>query len=257
MQFSETELLSFIARFIWSFLRIGALFVTLPIFSSHSVPVRLRLILALALTFLVLPLLPPAPSVGLFSYQGLMIGVQQVFIGLLAGFVLQLVFAAIIFGGQSIAYSMGLGFAALVDPQTGVQVPVISQFYLILATLVFLALDGHLLLIKMLTDSFQTIPIALDGIGKAGLWALIAWSGRLFAGGVLLALPVMVTLLLVNIGFGVATRAAPQLNIFSVGFPVTLLLGLLLIWITLPPVIDQFSALLGDGYGLIGQILHL
>jgi len=171
--------------------------------------------------------------------------------------IVQLVFAAVVFAGQGVALSMGLGFASMVDPQNGQQVPVVAQLYVITSTLIFLGLDGHLLLIKMLLDSFTSLPIGIDGITKTDIWAVIAWSSRMFAGGLLLAMPVIVSLLLVNIGFGVATRAAPQLNIFSVGFPVTLMLGILLIWLTLPNVLDQFDGILTDAYDLIGQLLRL
>jgi flagellar biosynthetic protein FliR len=109
----------------------------------------------------------------------------------------------------------------------------------------------------MLLDSFKTLPIGIDGIDKAGIWTILAWSSRMFAGGLLLAMPVMASLLLINIIFGVAARAAPQLQIFSVGFPVTLMLGMLLVWKTLPDVLDQFSGMLTDAYDLIGQLLRL
>lgn len=209
------------------------------------------------MTFVVMPLLPAFPAVDMFSYEGGMVAIAQVMIGLSGGGIVQLVFAAVVFAGQGIALSMGLGFASMVDPQNGQQVPVIAQLYVITGTLIFVSLDGHLLLIKMLLDSFTSLPIGIDGIAKAGIWAIIAWSSRMFAGGLLLAMPVIVSLLLVNIGFGVATRAAPQLNIFSVGFPVTLILGIVLIWLTLPYVLDQFTGILTDAYDLIGQLLRL
>jgi flagellar biosynthetic protein FliR len=221
------------------------------------VPARVRLILAVALTFVVMPLLPAFPVVDLFSYEGIGMAITQVMLGLSSGFILQLVFAAIIFTGQGIALSMGLGFASMVDPQNGQQVPVVAQLYVITSTLMFLSLDGHLLLIKMLLDSFISLPIGMDGLSKTDIWAIIAWSSQLFVGGLLLAMPVIVSLLLVNVGFGVAARAAPQLNIFSVGFPVTLMLGMLLVWLTLPDVLDQFSGLLTNAYDLIGQLLRL
>ena len=145
----------------------------------------------------------------------------------------------------------------MVDPQSGKQVPVISQSYTMTGTLIFLSLDGHLRLIKMLLDSFMSLPIGPEGLAKADLWSVIAWSSRMFAGGLLLAMPLVISLLLVNIGFGVATRAAPQLNIFSVGFPVTLLLGIVLIWLTLPLVLEQFSGILTDAYELVEQLLRL
>ena len=204
-----------------------------------------------------MPLLPPLPAVEMFSYTGFMMAIAQVVIGLTSGFILQLVFSSVVFAGQGVALSMGLGFSTMVDPQNGQQVPVIAQFYTVTTTLIFISLDGHLLLIQMLLDSFKTLPIGIDGIDKAGIWSILAWSSRMFAGGLLLAMPVIASLLLVNIIFGVAARAAPQLQIFSVGFPVTLMLGLLLVWKTIPDVLDQFSGMLTDAYDFIGQLLRL
>lgn len=238
-------------------MRISAMFVSVPLFSIRAVPARVRLILSVAITLVIMPLLPPLPTVEMFSYTGFMMALTQVMIGLTSGFILQMVFAAVVFAGQGIALSMGLGFSMMVDPQNGQQVPVIAQFYTVTTTLIFISLDGHLLLIQMLLDSFKTLPIGIDGIDKAGIWSIIAWSSRMFAGGLLLAMPVIASLLLVNIIFGVAARAAPQLQIFSVGFPVTLMLGLLLVWKSIPDVLDQFSGMLTDAYDFIGQLLRL
>ncbi len=238
-------------------MRISAMFIAVPLFSIQAVPARVRLILSVVITLVVMPLLPPLPAVEMFSAPGLMVAISQIMIGLTTGFILQLVFATVVFAGQAIALSMGLGFSTMVDPQNGQQVPVISQIYTITATLIFISLDGHLLLIQMLLDSFKSLPIGMEGIAKAGIWDIIEWSGRVFAGGLLLAMPIVAALLLVNIIFGVAARAAPQLQIFSVGFPVTLMLGLLLVWKTLPDMLDQFSGLLTDSYDLIGQLLRL
>ena len=257
MNFTEDQVLGQAALFIWPLLRISAMFVSVPLFSIRAVPARVRLILSVAITLVVMPLLPPLPAVEMFSYTGFMMAIAQIMIGLTSGFILQLVFAAIVFTGQGIALSMGLGFSMMVDPQSGQQVPVVAQLYTVTTTLIFISLDGHLLLIQMLLDSFKTLPIGIDGIDQAGIWSILLWSSRMFAGGLLLAMPVVASLLLVNVIFGVAARAAPQLQIFSVGFPVTLMLGLLLVWETLPNVLDQFSGMLIDGYDLIGQLLRL
>jgi flagellar biosynthetic protein FliR len=257
VNFTEAQIQELAASFIWPLLRISALFVAVPLFSLKAVPARVRLILSVALTFVVMPLLPAFPAIDMFSYDGIRVALTQVLIGLSGGFIVQMVFSTVVFAGQGIALSMGLGFASMIDPQNGQQVPVVAQLYVITGTLVFLGLDGHLLLINMLLDSFTSLPIGIDGLTKADVWAIIAWSSRMFAGGLLLAMPVIVSLLLVNISFGVATRAAPQLNIFSVGFPVTLMLGIVLIWLTLPDVLDQFTGILTDAYELIGQLLRL
>jgi len=257
VNFTESQLLGQTAAFTWPLLRISAMFVSVPLFSIRAVPARIRLILSVALTFIIMPLLPPMPAVEMFSYEGLLLTIQQVMIGLITGFVLQMVFAAVVFAGQAIALSMGLGFSTMVDPQNGQQVPVVAQFYTMTTTLIFLAMDGHLLLIQMLMDSFTSLPIGIDGIAKASLWSIITWSSHMFTGGLLLSMPLVISLLLVNISFGVAARAAPQLQIFSVGFPVTLMLGLLLMWLTLPDFLEQFSGLLIGAYDLLERLLQV
>ncbi len=257
MNFTEGQIIGSVASFIWPLIRISAMFVAVPLFSLRAVPARVRLILSLAITLVIIPVLPSYPMVEMFSYQGFLVAVAQVMIGLTSGFIVQLVFSALLFAGQGVALSMGLGFAAMVDPQNGQQVPVIAQFYVMTSTLIFLSLDGHLLLIQMLLDSFTSLPIGIDGITKTDIWTILTWSSRMFAGGLLLTMPIIVSLLLVNISLGVATRAAPQLNIFSVGFPVTLMLGMLLVWLTLPDVLDQFTGSLTETYELVGKVLKL
>ncbi|WP_428603150.1 flagellar biosynthetic protein FliR [Sedimenticola sp.] len=255
MLFTDAQLQTWLAAFFWPFVRIGALMVSAPIFSSRQTPVLYRIGLVLTLTWVLVPVIPPSPVVEAFSHQALILLLQQILIGVVMGFILQMVFAALIFGGQVIAYSMGLGFASMVDPQNGVQVPVISQFYLIMSTLLFLVLNGHLVLIDLLAQSFQTFPVAMGGISQNGLSEIIGWASRMFSAGLLMALPVVAALLLINLGMGVIGRAAPQLNIFAVGFPVSILMGFILIWITLPDVMGNFSELLDEGLALIQHLL--
>lgn len=252
--FSEAQILTTVAGFSWTLARIGALFVAMPLLAGHLVPAPVRVLLSLAMTVLIYPLLPPAPAVELFSLAGFLIDLQQVLIGAAMGFILQLAFAAIIFGGQSVAYGMGLGFASMIEPTTGIQVPVISQFYQILSILLFLILDGHLLVIQMLVESFATFPIGQFAPNQQGLWDIVMWMGKVFAAGLLLSYPIITALLIVNLGFGIATRAAPQLNIFSVGFPVSLLLGIVLMDLTLGDVLQLFSGFLDSSYQLIMRL---
>ncbi|MFU8789578.1 MAG: flagellar biosynthetic protein FliR [Methylobacter sp.] len=257
MNLTEEQIIRQTALFIWPLMRISAMFISVPLFSIKSVPARVRLILSVVITLVVMPLLPPLPALDMFSYSGLMVALTQIMIGLTTGFILQLVFASVVFAGQGVALSMGLGFSMMVDPQSGQQMPVIAQFYTITTTLIFISLDGHLVLIQMLLDSFRTLPIGIAGLDKADIWSILAWSSRVFAGGLLMAMPIMASLLLVNIIFGVAARSAPQLQIFAVGFPVTLMLGMVLVWKTLPDVLEQFSGQLTEGYDFIGQLLRL
>jgi flagellar biosynthetic protein FliR len=254
---TEGQILSTLASFIWPFIRIGSMFISIPVFSIRALPAKIRVIVALFITLVVVPLLPSPPDIEIFSYQGFMVTLQQLAIGLSTGFVLQMVFSVMLLGGQSIAYSMGLGFASMVDPASGIQVPVVSQIFIVSANLMFLSVNGHLLLIEMLVESFNTLPVGIIGLNLNDLWSIISWSSQIFAGGVLLAMPIMAALLFVNISFGVAARAAPQIQIFAVGIPITIMLGLVLIWISMSNSIEIFSNVLTDGYQLIQQLLKL
>lgn len=257
MLFTDTQLQTWLAAFFWPFVRVGALVLSAPILSSRQTPLIYRIGFVLVLTWVLVPVIPPSPVVDAFSDAVFIMLLQQILIGVAMGFILQMVFAALIFGGQVIAYSMGLGFASMVDPQNGVQVPVISQFYLILATLLFLELNGHLVLIEILAQSFQTFPVAMTGISGNGLAEIVGWASRMFNAGLLMALPVVAALLLVNLGMGVIGRAAPQLNIFAVGFPISILIGFMLIWITLPDVMGNFSQLLDEALALLQRLLRI
>ena len=255
MNFTGVELTSWLATLLWPFMRIGAMFAAVPIFSSRSVPVRIRVLLAFFISWMLIPVIPAPPSVELISAQALLISIHQVLIGVAMGFILQLVFAAFVIAGQSIAMAMGLGFASIIDPQNGMQVPVVSQTFLIMATLVFLSLNGHLVLIEVLANSFQNLPVGMLVPSRDGLWQLVTWGSNMFAGGMLIALPAVAALLLVNLAFGVTTRAAPQLNIFAVGFPVMIMVGLAFLILTLPTITTHLSRLLLEAFDLIESFL--
>ena len=251
MNITGAELISWIATLLWPFMRIGAMFAAAPILSARSVPVRIRVLLAFFTAWLLVPVIPEPPVVDLISGEALIISISQVLIGLAMGFILQMVFAAFVIAGQSIATAMGLGFASMVDPQNGVQVPVISQAFLIMATLIFLALNGHLIFIEVLAKSFQNMPVGPFSPSKDALWQLVMWGSDMFVGGMLIALPAVAALLLVNLAFGVTSRAAPQLNIFAVGFPIMIMIGLAFLILTLPTITSHLSRLLTQALELI------
>jgi flagellar biosynthetic protein FliR len=240
------QLESWLAQAFWPFIRIGACLMVAPVFGARFVPARARIALALALTALVAPL-TPAPAVTPFSAAGVVVTFQQLLIGFALGFALQLVFDALALGGQLLANSMGLSFAFNVDPLRGSSTPALGQFYTILATLTFLALGGHLVLIEALVRGFDTLPVATTGLGREGLWTLTLWGSQLFMGAVLIALPGMTALLIVNIAFGVMSRAAPTLNLFAVGFPISLIFGLVILLVSLPAMQRVFVALVNQG----------
>jgi flagellar biosynthesis protein FliR len=204
---------------------------------------------------IIAPNVHDVPEVDPISLAALAIIAQQLIIGAATGLLMAMVFSAFSIGGELVASNVGLGFASIVDPQMGVQTPVISQFYITLLSLVFVSLNGHLILIKELADSFTTMPISAQGIDRDIFWHLVSWADHMFKSAVLMALPAITTLLIVNVALGIITRAAPQFNILSIGFPVTLLIGLVVILVTLPVIVPQFVQGLEVGIEGVRQIL--
>lgn len=231
-------LFTHLQSFMLVFLRMGAFMMAAPIFGSPMVTVRVRLLLASLIALMLLPIVGDMTVPDLVSGAGFLIVLQQLLIGLAMGFLLQLTFAAVVLAGQVVAMTMGLGFAMSLDPQNGVQVPVVSQFYLIVATLIFLAQDLHLYLLEFLAGSFQVSPPS--GVNLLSLLSMetVYWASQAFAAALSIAIPILAGLLIINICFGVMTRAAPQLNIFAVGFPVTIMAGFLLILMSLPGAVQ-------------------
>ncbi len=237
MEISTAEISGILGSYIWPFFRIAALVMAAPIFSSNFVNVRSRLLIALAISIVIVPTIPTvALAVSPLSGDGLLIVAQQILIGACMGFMLQLLFNAFIIAGQIVAMQMGLGFASMVDPQNGVTVPVISQFYLIFVTLVFISLNGHLILLQVLAESFITLPVLPTGIPITSLRDLVGQASWMYAAGVLIALPAIGSLIMVNLAFGILSRAAPQISPFSIGFPMTIILGFAIMYVTLPAV---------------------
>ena len=235
----------------WPFVRIGACFMVAPIFSAQFVPARLRVLLAVVLAFMISPLVPEPEGVTLFSIPGFIITVQQMLIGAALGFCMEILFDAVTMGGQLLANSMGLSFAFNIDPVHGASTPALGQFYSLLVTLTFLALNGHLILIETLVDGFRTLPVGATGLGSDGMWTVVMWGSQIFSGALAVALPGVTALLIVNVAFGVMSRAAPQLNLFAVGFPITLVFGLVIVLAGLPSVQSSFTRLMEDAVALI------
>lgn len=248
---------AYVGTFMWPFFRIAALVTAMPVFSSSFIPLRVRLIIAIALTIVILPVVPDVPTVDALSIAGIVLVVQQILIGICMGFIFHLVINAFIIGGQIIAMQMGLGFSTMIDPVNGSQAPVLSMFYMLMVTLFFLLMDGHLALIGILAKSFYTLPIGTEGISREGYWQIAQWGTDMFAGSLMVALPAVTALLLVNLSLGIMGRAAPQLNIFSVGFSVTIVAGFYIMLVSLPTVIVQFEDLSQNAFGLIKELVHV
>lgn len=224
---------------------------TAPIIGTQTVPVRIRLGIAIAISWVIVPVIPKFPVVDPLSFDGVIISLQQVLIGIALGLTVRVIFVVLELAGQAIGQLMGLMLASMVDPQNGNHVPIIGQFYLLLATLLFLAMDGHLLMIAALAKSFVWLPVGSGGLQPDKLWELIHWSGVMLATAVLIALPAMVSMLVVNLGFGVMTRAAPQLNIFAVGFPVMIIIGVTVIMLSLEGFAPHMLRLFNDAINMM------
>jgi len=244
MDFNFAQATAFVGSLVWPMMRIGAMLIAMPVIGTRLVPTRIKVIMTMVLSVLVLPLLPELPRVEALSLHGLFISMQQILIGLSMGFTMQLVFGALMIAGEAIALGMGLGFASMVDPTNGVNVPVVSQFFIIIGTLLFLALGGHLMLIQLVVSSFESLPISPTGVGRDSFWALFAWGSQMFIGALWIAIPALISMLVITLSMGVMTRAAPQLNIFSVGFPVTMFMGFIILLLVLPGFLPRINQLM-------------
>lgn len=251
----EGALLGWIGQFVWALFRIAAMFMVAPVFGARYVPMRIRITLALAISVVLFPLLPAPPSVEPFSAAGVVLAVQQVMIGVAMGFILQLVFDAIVIGLQTVSMSMGLGFAIFLDSQNGVQVPVLSQLHLLLAMLLFLAFDGHLMLIELLADSFQVLPVGGGTLNADAFWLMASRGSDLFIGALKIALPAATAVLIVNLSIGVISRAASTLNLFAIGMPLTMVMGFLVLIATMPTLEGSLTFLLESAMLAVDRLL--
>ncbi|MFD2168164.1 flagellar biosynthetic protein FliR [Thalassotalea euphylliae] len=241
MEFNESVINQFIADFILPFTRVSALIMAMIGLGSRTIPMRVKLFLCLAITAAIMPAIPPVRVDNLFAFSTFLLVVEQILIGVLIGFVTVLVVETFTLAGQIIAMQTGLGFASLVDPASGMNVPAVGQFFLILTTLLFWALDGHLTYIQFVVVSFETIPIPSDGFDAVKFKEVAEWGGWMFATALSLALAPLTAMLLVNFSFGIMTRAAPQLNIFAIGFPITMTAGLIIMWLTMGNFLVHFE----------------
>ena len=245
IELTTGQLEGYVAQGFFPFARIGACLMVAPVFGARFVQPRTRVVLAMALTALVVPLLP-APTIAPFSGEGFVVVAQQLLIGVALGFALQVVFDSLGLAGQLLANSMGLSFAFNVDPLRGSSTAALGQLYIILATLVFLSIGGHLALIEVLIQGFKPMPIGAT-LPSEALWSIVLWGGTLFSGAISIALPGVTALLIVNLAFGVVSRAAPSLNLFAVGFPISLVIGLLVVLAGMGPLVQGISQLIAEG----------
>lgn len=253
---TEAQWSAWITAYFFPAVRILALVAVAPVFSNRALPTRIRLVLGLAITVAVAPVLPPAPPIPLDSWLIYPVVAAEFGLGVAFGFILRFVFAAIDLAAALIGFQMGLSFAVFYSPTAGTQTPVFNEFFGVVATLLFLALDGHLMLVHAVVTSFEWIPVGGAVAWQEGMAVLLRYPVTLFALAFLLSLPITAAVLLTNIALAVLTRAAPQLNLFAIGFPVTITVGFLALLMSLSPVGALLQQAFADGLDAVGQVIQ-
>jgi len=254
MTFSYTEFMQLLGLYFWPFVRLSGLLLMVPLFSGTYVSMRIRLFLAVFITLAVAPSLTLPPPIDPFTWHGILLIMQQLGIGVAIGLIFTVVFQAFVIAGHLASMAMGLAMASMVDPATGVNTPIIGRYFTIIATLLFLLMNGHVLVFKSIVQSFETLPIVLHFFTQDSLKLIFNFGAQMFESGVAIALPLVTALLLVNISFGVIARAAPALNIFAVGFPVTLLVGLIMLLFITPLVLPNLVLLMNTLVELLSKL---
>jgi flagellar biosynthetic protein FliR len=241
---TESQLMAWLTPILWPFLRVLAVFTAAPIFSSRAFPVRARIALALLIAFAAQPSLPNQPLINLNGPEAWGAVMQQVGIGLTIGFVVRLVFASFELAGEVVGFQMGLNFASFFDPSMNSQSSAAARFFGYMASLLFVVLNGHLLVLMVVIRSFEVFPVNQNFLEALSLMKLYSLGGELFASGFWIALPIVGMLMFANLALGIVSRVAPQMNIYSVGFPITLAVGLVGMAVTLPMLERPFLALM-------------
>ena len=241
ISFTEAQVLAWITPLVWPFLRALALFTAMPVLGTRTVPARVRIGLAALITLAAQPSMPVVEAVPLDSPLAFVLVVQQLLIGLSLGFAVRVVFAALEFAGEIIGLQMGLNFAGFFDPISAGTATATSRFYGTTVAWLFIVINGHLLVVATLVQSFTTFPVGPEPFAflkSAQPWR---WGSEIFATGLWIALPLVALLLFVNLVLGAISRVAAQISIFSIGFPVTLGMGLVGIMLTLPAMEGPFT----------------
>ncbi|MBW4049416.1 MAG: flagellar biosynthetic protein FliR [Proteobacteria bacterium] len=257
IEFTSTQIETWIGAFFWPFLRVLGMLSTAPVFGASQIPVQVRVGLAVAIALALAPALPGMPPVQLGSSLSWMLVLQQLLVGGVVGVSMTLILTAVQLGGSVIGLQMGLGFSTLFDPVQGVQVTSLASFLNLLAMLLFLALNGHLLLLAVLARSFSLVPVgAALGVGAATWHGLVLEGSALFSLGLALAAPVLGVLIIANLGLATLSKLAPQLNLFAIGFPLFFALGFVGLYLLMPAMQTVVRHLVEVGLDLSTRLLQ-
>lgn len=239
-ELTGADITSLMGHLWWPFLRIGALLWTMPMFGDRLTAVRVRILLAVALSVVMAPMLPPMPSIDPFSITAVIMAIEQILLGFFLGLMLQMLFTLMSLLGQILSLQMGLAMGIMNDPANGQAVPLMGQLLIILGAFLFFVFDGHLVAIDVLVESFFTWPPG-SSVFVLDLNRILNLFGWMFGGALILAMPAVVAMLTVNLTFGVMNRSAPSLNIFALGFPLSMVMGLVSLFLTIAGIPGRYS----------------
>lgn len=256
IELSSITVTSWVMALLWPFIRILAFVAVAPIFGENSFSRLGKVGVAFALALVIAPTMGPMPAVDPVSFAGVWLVAQQVLIGAALGMVMRVVFAAVQAAGDYVGLQMGLGFASFFSAALGTNAMVLAQLLNTFALLLFLAFDGHLVLVHILADTFIALPVGAGTLGAEGWRQAAYWGAYVFTAGLGLALPLVAALLTINLAMGVLNRASPQLSIFSVGFPLTLLAGLTVLFFITPELGAVFARMFVDGFDTSRGVLQ-
>lgn len=257
LDLSSIEISNWVAAYLYPFFRISAFLTVAPVLGSQTIPKRVRVGLAFLIAIILAPLLPPLPLVDALSPESIVITLHQMLIGLGLGFIFLIFTHIFVIAAQMAAMQMGLGFASMNDPSSGVNTTILSQFFILSVTLMLLVSNAHLVILEVLVESFYTIPIAATSFSLEDLWMITQLGTWMFASGVIIVLPAIVTLLLVNFAFGAMTKAAPQLNIFALGFPVSMLIGIFSFWLLFNQLLGHYQKFIEETIFMMHKLIGL
>ena len=241
---TEAQIMAWLTPVLWPFIRVLALFSSMPVLGQRNVPIRVRIALSFFIAIGAVGTAPAGPSVPLDSPAAILLVVQQVLIGLSLGFAVRIIFTAIEFAGEVIGLQMGLNFAGFFDPATAQQATATSSFFSTMVAFLFIAMNGHLLVIEAVVQSLVAFPVSPEPFAFLHAVRPETWGAEIFRLGLWIALPLIAMLLFINMMLGIIARVAPQISIFSVGFPITLGVGLVGVMFTLPLLQGPFTAAL-------------
>lgn len=245
LTFNSFQLITIISSFFWPLVRILSFFATVPVFNDQHINTKTKIVLSILISWIIFPFLPKV-NIELFSCIGFLLLLEQILIGIILGFTCQFLFATINFSGELIGLQMGLSFATFFNANNNIGVSIISRLLNILMLSLFLSINAHFYLISILINSFYSIPINIFFLKNNIFVILLKFSSNIFLNSIMLILPIIIFLLLSNLIMSILNRLSPQMSIFSIGFPLNLLVGIITLYYLVSISFPIFNNLLNQ-----------